>query len=117
MDPRNLASTDLLAELLSSDGLNEVLAVLIAIAVAVIAGRIVRAAFKQRLQNPAEGLSARLIETLVIAAPYIVAAGATAIALAIVRRYGMSDNVLELAYTPCACSWAATAGSPNPRAA
>ena len=97
MDPRNLASTDLLAELLSSDGLNEVLAVLIAIAVAVIAGRIVRAAFKQRLQNPAEGLSARLIETLVIAAPYIVAAGATAIALAIVRRYGMSDNVLELA--------------------
>ena len=49
MDPRNLASTDLLAELLSSDGLNEVLAVLIAIAVAVIAGRIVRAAFKQRL--------------------------------------------------------------------
>lgn len=69
MDPRNLASTDLLAELLSSDGLNEVLAVLIAIAVAVIAGRIVRASFKRRLQNPAEGLSARLIETLVIAAP------------------------------------------------
>ncbi len=97
MDPRNLASTDLLAELLSSDGLNEVLAVLIAIAVAVIAGRIVRAAFKRRLQNTAEGLSARLIEMLVIAAPYIVAAGATAIALAIVRRYGMSDNVLELA--------------------
>ncbi|MFM8518685.1 MAG: mechanosensitive ion channel family protein [Nevskiaceae bacterium] len=97
MDPRNLASTDLLAELLSSDGLNEVLAVLIAIAVAVLAGRIVRAAFKRRMQNPAESLAARLIETVVIAAPYVVAAGATAIALAIVRRYGMSDNVLELA--------------------
>ncbi|MFZ9479364.1 MAG: mechanosensitive ion channel family protein [Steroidobacteraceae bacterium] len=97
MDPRNLASSDLLAELLSSDGLNEVLAVLIAIAVAVLAGRIVRASFKRRMQNAAESLSARVVETLVIAAPYVVAAGATAIALAIVRRYDMSDNVLELA--------------------
>jgi small-conductance mechanosensitive channel len=97
MDPRNLASSELLAELLSSDGLNEVLAVLIAIAVAVLAGRIVRASFKRRMQNPAESLSARVVETLVIAAPYVVAAGATAIALAIVRRYDMSDNVLELA--------------------
>jgi small-conductance mechanosensitive channel len=97
MDPRNLASTGLLAELLSSEGLNEVVAILIAIAAAVIAGRIVRAAVKRRLQTPAEGRLAYLLETLAIIAPYIVAAGATAIALAIVRSHGMTDNVLELA--------------------
>ena len=97
MNENPAASSKLLVELLSSDGLNEAIAILIVIAIAVIAGRLAKAVLgrvgNDVRQRPWTG---RLIETAAILTPYLVAALLIGLAENAARQFGMAYNVLAL---------------------
>lgn len=97
MNENPAASSKLLVELLSSDGLNEAIAILIVIAIAVIAGRLAKAVLgrvgNDVMQRPWAG---RLIETAAILTPYLVAALLIGLAENAARQFGMAYNVLAL---------------------
>ncbi|NBU25299.1 MAG: mechanosensitive ion channel protein MscS [Gammaproteobacteria bacterium] len=89
----------LFRELLTPDGLNELLVALVAVAVAYICGRLMRRA-AERLNsgpNPPAGWQWRLIEAGVIAAPYAIAVLLVALAREAAAAWGMTDLVLVVA--------------------
>ena len=90
-------SSDLLHELLSRDGLNEVLAVLIVIVFAFGAGRVAQAMLARRATIDGERLGSRLLEAFTIGIPYLIAGMLIAIAQIVAASQGLPDNVLSLA--------------------
>lgn len=90
-------SSDLLHELLSRDGLNEVLAVLIAIVFAFGAGRVAQAMLARRATIDGERLGSRLLEAFTIGVPYLIAGMLIAITQIVAASQGLPDNVLSLA--------------------
>ena len=97
MNENTVASSKLLVELLSGDGLNEMIAILIVIAIAIISGRLAKAGLvrigSDVMVRPWTG---RLIETAVILTPYLVAALLIGLAENTARQFGMAYNVLVL---------------------
>jgi len=97
MNENTVASSKLLVELLSGDGLNEAIAVLIVIAIAIISGRIAKTVLTRIgsdvMVRPWTG---RLIETAVILTPYLVAALLIGLAENTARQFGIAYNVLAL---------------------
>jgi small-conductance mechanosensitive channel len=100
MEQRYISLAGLGRELLTPDGLNEAIVVLVAIAIALIIGRIVRRAVV-RLQAADRGISAPwqtpLLEAGAIAAPYVVAMLLIAAARAVADAWGIPDTVLVFA--------------------
>ena len=97
MNENTVASSKLLVELLSGDGLNEMIAILIVIAIAIISGRLAKAGLvrigSDVMVRPWTG---RLIETAVILTPYLVAALLIGLAENTARQFGMAYNLLVL---------------------
>lgn len=97
MNENTVASSKLLAELLSGDGLNEAIAILIVIAIAIISGRLAKAMLvrvgSDVVVRPWTG---RLVETAVILTPYLVAALLIGLAENAARQFGMAHHVLGL---------------------
>jgi len=97
MNENTVASSKLLVELLSGDGLNEMIAILIVIAIAIISGRLAKAGLvrigSDVMVRPWTG---HLIETAVILTPYLVAALLIGLAENTARQFGMAYNVLVL---------------------
>ena len=90
-----LNSAELVRELLSRDGLNEIIAVLIALAVAFASGRVATTLLQRR--STAESASTRVLEALTIGLPYVIGAVLIAIAQSAAYDAGLPDNVLVLA--------------------
>lgn len=90
-------SPDLLRELLSRDGLHEVFALLIALALAFGAGRLATSLWTRRAAQDGEKFGSRLLETLAILLPYLIAGVLIAVTQIIARGEGLPDNVLALA--------------------
>jgi len=90
-----LNSAELVRELLSRDGLNEIIAVLIALAVAFASGRVATTLLQRR--STAESASTRVLEALTIGLPYVIGAVLIAIAQSAAYNAGLPDNVLVLA--------------------
>lgn len=91
------ASPKLLVELLSSDGLNEIVAVMIAIGIAVVTGRVAKALLHRLSPEFISGKwSGRVLETAAILAPYLVAAILIGLAETFAKQYGMANNVLVI---------------------
>ena len=87
-------------ELLTPDGLNEAIVVLVAIAIALVIGRVLRTTVAR--MNAAAGpgapeWQARLLEAGAIAAPYAFAMMLIAAARAVAVAWGISDTVLVFA--------------------
>ena len=87
-------------ELLTPDGLNEAIVVLVAIAIALVIGRLLRTAVAR--MNAAAGpgapeWQARLLEAGAIAAPYAFAMMLIAAARAVAEIWGVSDTVFVFA--------------------
>ena len=97
MNENTVASSKLLVELLSGDGLNEAIAILIVIAIAIISGRIAKTVLVRIGSNVmVRPWTGRLIETAVILTPYLVAALLIGLAENAARQFGMAYNVLAL---------------------
>jgi small-conductance mechanosensitive channel len=87
-------------ELLTPDGLNEAIVVLVAIAVALVIGRMLRRAVARTNAAAGPGAAewrARLLEAGAIAAPYAVAMALIAAARAVAVAWGISDTVFVFA--------------------
>jgi small-conductance mechanosensitive channel len=94
MNP-NLVSTEaLLRELMSSEGVNELLAILVAVVVSLVVNRVMRASVRRVREARGAG---SLVEGLLVVAPFLVAIGLVWIAIAIARYAGAADAVLLLA--------------------
>ena len=97
MNENTVASSKLLVELLSGDGLNEMIAILIVIAIAIISGRLAKAGLVRIGSDvTVRPWTGRLIETAVILTPYLVAALLIGLAENTARQFGMAYNVLVL---------------------
>ena len=100
MDRQYISLSDLGRELLTPDGLNEAIVVLVAIALALVVGRMLRTAVA-RMQTTAGSASpdwqTRLLDAGAIAAPYVVAMLLIAAARAVAVAWGISDTVLVFA--------------------
>ena len=97
MEPKNISLNQLARELLTPDGLNEAIVVLVAVAVALVVGRLLRnsvarAAVAAGSGGP--GWQSRLLEAGAIAAPYVVAMMLVAAARSVALSWGVSDTVL-----------------------
>ena len=84
----------LLRELLSSDGINELTAILVAVVVSLIVNRLMRTPLK-RIRVARSG---SLAEGAIIIAPFLVAMALTAFAIGITRMAGAADGILVLAF-------------------
>jgi len=84
----------LLRELLSSDGINELTAILVAVVVSLIVNRLMRSPL-QRIRTARSG---SLSEGAIILAPFLVAMALTAFALGVTRIAGVADGILMLAF-------------------
>ena len=97
MQPDYISIAKLGRELLTPVGLNEALAVLVAVAVAYVCGRLMRRATARVPDAAAPGWQWRLIEAGTIAAPYAVAVLLIALAREVAQGLGVSDTVLAFA--------------------
>ena len=101
MEQRYISLSGLGRELLTPDGLNEAIVVLVAIAIALVIGRIVRRAVVRMQQSADRGISApwqsQLLEAGAIAAPYVVAMLLIAAARAVAESWNTPDTVLVFA--------------------
>ena len=99
MEPNYISIAKLGRELLTPTGLNEVLAVMVALAVAYVCGRLMRRASARlaRETDPPSGWQWRLIEAGAIAAPYAMAVLLIALAREVAQSLGVSDTVLVFA--------------------
>jgi len=86
-----------LLNLINGEGLNEIVAVLIAIAIAIVTGRIVKALL-QRLGPDfiTRNWTGRVMETAAILTPYLVAAILIGIAATFAKQFGMANAVLVI---------------------
>ena len=98
MQDRLALPKELSGELLSRDGLSEVLALLLVLLIAVAVGRIAaRSAARLRTDNRALDWKAIAQEGALILLPYITAAVLIGVALIVARRLGMLETILGLA--------------------
>jgi len=94
MNPSLGSADELLRELASSAGVNELLAVLVAVVISFIVYRLMRGSLQRMREKRGAG---SIAEGLLILAPFIVATGLVAIAAALARFGGAPDRVLMLA--------------------
>jgi len=94
MIPSLGSADELLRELASSAGVNELLAVLVAVVISFIVYRLMRGSLQRMREKRGAG---SIAEGLLILAPFIVATGLVAIAAALARFGGAPDRVLMLA--------------------
>lgn len=98
MQDRLALPKELSGELLSRDGLSEVLALLLVLLIAVAVGRIAaRSAARLRADNRTLDWKAIAQEGALILLPYITAAVLIGVALIVARRLGMLETILGLA--------------------
>lgn len=98
MQDRLALPKELSGELLSRDGLSEVLALLLVLLIAVAVGRIAaRSAARLRTDNRTLDWKAIAQEGALILLPYITAAVLIGVALIVARRLGMLETILGLA--------------------
>ncbi|MFN7272698.1 MAG: hypothetical protein ACK5VQ_10320, partial [Gammaproteobacteria bacterium] len=100
MEPNYISIGKLVRELLTPTGLNEVLVVMVAVAIAYVCGRLMRRA-TERVRAASGGVSTgwqwRLMEAGAIVAPYVVAVLLIGAAREAAEALGVSDVVLVFA--------------------
>lgn len=94
MNPTPSTVENLLRELLSNDGINELIAILLAVVVSLLVNRLMRGSLKRLRER--RGRST-LAEGAIILAPFLVATVLVALAIGLMRQAGAPDAILVLA--------------------
>jgi small-conductance mechanosensitive channel len=94
MNPTPSPGEVLIRELLSSDGINEIIAILLAVVVSLIVNRLMRGSLKRLRER--RGRST-LAEGAIIIAPFFVATVLVAMAIGLMRQADAPDTILVLA--------------------
>ncbi len=94
MNPTSSPADVMLRELISNDGINELVAILLAVVVSMLVNRLMRGSLKRMRER--RGRST-LAEGALLIAPFLVAAVLVAMAIGLMRQAGAPDAILVLA--------------------